>query len=292
MHHDVRFVPLCELNLSDRRFQLRQLGDRALLRRSIAAQGQMELVDVLEFDQQGPPSLLVIDGFSICELLVEFGIPTVRVRIFTGLTFPQARRHAVCRELERLYPAVQAQLRKSCGDHLRRRPFLRGRLEPDDLAQELWLKAMRSLFPLGCKPRTDEQIRAHLGQMVVDVLLDSAKRYLRLKRTVLREAHGLAAEEALRVAGLETGPARYAVRQELAASVEAALTKVAPQDRELIVLARLQGIPLKQAAQRMGLSLDVAKGRLRRALGRLRQAFLSIGGSGAEADHILGREHS
>lgn len=274
---DLKIVPLSDLDLADRRFQLVQTGDLAVLRSTIAAHGQIEAVDVMKVDREGPPPLLVVDGFAICEVLVELGIPAVRVRILAGLTLEQARWHAVCREVERLFMGMQAPICKAFGGHLRRRPVLRGRLDADDLAEELWLKALSFLFPPRCKPRTEDEISRLLGQMVLDVLLDAMKRHMRLKRTGARETHGGGADEELRAASPEDGPEHNAMRQEAAAAIEAALGKVSSEDQEVIVLVRLQGVPLPQAAQTMGLSLHAAKSRLRRGLDRLRLALLSSG---------------
>jgi len=62
-------------------------------------------------------------------------------------------------------------------------------------------------------------------------------------------------------------------REERFAQLQRALDGLGPEDREVILLARIQGLPLKEIATRMGRSHAAVAQLLSRALRKLKRSF-------------------
>jgi RNA polymerase sigma-70 factor (ECF subfamily) len=97
------------------------------------------------------------------------------------------------------------------------------------------------------------------------------------RRSVVREERRMrlpdhsALRLARRLAGSTTGPSAQVRRDELRDHVRAALAKLNPLDRELLVLRHLEGLSSKEIADVLGKSETAVNTRHVRALCRLRE---------------------
>ena len=79
-----------------------------------------------------------------------------------------------------------------------------------------------------------------------------------------------AAELAERLVDRASSPSQHALREELRARVRRALERLAPGDREVLVLRHLEQLSTRDTAGVLGVSEGAVKVRLLRALERLR----------------------
>ena len=138
---------------------------------------------------------------------------------------------------------------------------LRGTIEAEDIVQETFLKALRSIG--GFSFRGEESFFRWLAGIAENLLLDLAeqqkrKRHLRLDGDVR---------------GSRVSPGSALQREERFERLEAALKELSPDHREVILLARVEGLPLKEVAARMGRSPNAVGQLLWRALQKLRERF-------------------
>jgi RNA polymerase sigma-70 factor (subfamily 1) len=75
------------------------------------------------------------------------------------------------------------------------------------------------------------------------------------------------------VAGHHATPSQHAIAQETAERARRVLASLAPDDREVLRLAREQQLPLREVAEQMGRSYAAARKLYARALVRFRRAF-------------------
>ena len=73
--------------------------------------------------------------------------------------------------------------------------------------------------------------------------------------------------------GGRSSPSRHLRREERFERLEDALTRLSPEHREVIVLARIERVRIKEIAKRMQRSPDAVKQLLVRALRKLRETF-------------------
>lgn len=155
-------------------------------------------------------------------------------------------------------------------------PKLRARVDPSDVVQEALAEAGR---------RLEEYLRDRplpfypwLRQLAWERLIDLRRRHLRAgRRSVRREEpwslslpDESAAALAGRLAASGTSPSDRLIRAELRDRVQAALARLAPRDREVLVLRHLEQLSTAEAAAVLGLGEEAVKSRHRRALERLR----------------------
>jgi RNA polymerase sigma-70 factor (ECF subfamily) len=150
--------------------------------------------------------------------------------------------------------------------HLRLGPKLRRRIEVDDVLQETFLRAYKSLAAF--RPREEASFLNWLEGIAHNVILDSARWMGAEKRNVDAEVE-LPAE----VTGSAPLPSQLLARKERFDRLETAMNSLAPDYREVILLARLREIPLREVAKRMGRSADAISMLLLRAGRKLREAF-------------------
>jgi RNA polymerase sigma factor (sigma-70 family) len=172
---------------------------------------------------------------------------------------------AARRTLDQLYPplapAVQAWA------HLRLGPRLRQELSPEDLAQEIWLRALEALP--GWSPERCS-FRAWLFAVGKRVLLE-------LQRRVLRHApEQAAAGSTTRLRALDEVPlevtslTRRVARDEQLRQFVARLDQLDEVERMTIVHCGFEELSLGDAAQRLGESYDATAKRWQRLRERLR----------------------
>lgn len=155
---------------------------------------------------------------------------------------------------------------------------LRGKIDPEDLVQETFLKAHRD-FPL-FHGTTEAQLAAWLRQILAANLAMSVRRYLGTQRRDVRLERELAdaVDESSRVLdrGLiapQSTPSQRAIRREQAVLLANELEKLSPDYREVIVLRHLEELSFPEVARRMGRTLDSVQKLWVRALARLRQTL-------------------
>ena len=138
-------------------------------------------------------------------------------------------------------------------------------LDPTDLVQEVWCRAWRGLKDL------DEEVplRPWLFRIAKNVLLESL-------RSQQRNDRGGGMGPSTRHMALHNAPdfattvSRRMMRDENLAAFDETLRELASEERDLIVLCGLEGLPLKDVAERLGLGLEAVTKRWQRLRGRLR----------------------
>jgi len=154
-------------------------------------------------------------------------------------------------------------------------PRLVTRIDPSDVVQEALMEASRKLptylsdRPLPFYP--------WLRQIAWERLVDLHRRHIRArKRAVGREdwrdtlSDASAAQLADQLSAGGPGPGSHAVREELHGRVRTALARLAPRDREVLVLRHLEQLSTREIASILDVSEGVIKTRHLRALQRLR----------------------
>jgi RNA polymerase sigma-70 factor (ECF subfamily) len=91
-----------------------------------------------------------------------------------------------------------------------------------------------------------------------------------------RESAGPLTEEAMESPDTTPGPDRQLEQESDSARLQAALMSLREDRRELIVLARFQGMKHEAIAELLGIDVGAVKVRIHRALKELRETFLGI----------------
>jgi len=147
--------------------------------------------------------------------------------------------------------------------YLRMGPNLRTRMDPEDVLQDVAIEAINSWHTL------DDPDNA--GAWLVTL----ARRKL---ARILRDQVGVAARDPRReraiktdfpVSDRRTGPVTAADRKDQLALLDEALTRLSDDHREVVLLCRIEGLPAKEVAERMGRSENAVHLLLSRALKRL-----------------------
>jgi RNA polymerase sigma-70 factor (ECF subfamily) len=155
-------------------------------------------------------------------------------------------------------------------------PRLAARVDPSDVVQEAladavqkWDRYVRER-PIGLYP--------WLRRFAWERLMKQYRRHVvARRRSVNREERRMrlpdhsALRLARRIAGSTTGPSAQLRRDESRNQVRAALAKLRPVDRELLVLRHLEGLSAREIADVLGKSEGAVNTRHVRALTRLRK---------------------
>lgn len=174
---------------------------------------------------------------------------------------------------------------------LRLDPRLRGRLEPEDILQEAWLRALR---------RLDEYLRRPgipfflwISTLTMETLVDFHRLHLKAKaRDVRRErrlwpAHSSRASShdlARSLVARAPPPEVELERREAARSLWKAVLGMSEVDREVLILRHFQGLTSAETATVLEIEPATARQRHRRALERLADALVARrNGNGREA---------
>jgi RNA polymerase sigma-70 factor (ECF subfamily) len=140
----------------------------------------------------------------------------------------------------------------------------------DDIFQETFLHAMRAAATF--KPQ--KQFKPWLMAIAVNLVRDDARK---------RKCHGevtldgpAAGDERVRtpeIADHEDGPAEAAVRHDEEAQVHAAIARLTPLEREVVLLHFFNNLTLVETAEALSVPLGTIKSRLHAALTRLSGAL-------------------
>jgi RNA polymerase sigma-70 factor (ECF subfamily) len=150
------------------------------------------------------------------------------------------------------------------------------RVDPSDLVQEALAQAAARLADY--LHRRPLPFYPWLRQIAWDRLVAAHRRHLRAgRRSVAREAPGplpLPDESAGRLAdrlvARGSSPSRRLIRAELRDRLKAALDRLPPRDREVLVMRHLEQMEVAEIAAVLGLTAGAVMTRQTRALARLR----------------------
>ncbi len=185
---------------------------------------------------------------------------------------------------EQLLARHRRRLQRMVGLHMDRR--LAARLDPSDVVQEALADAAGKLSDY--LRRCPLPFYPWLRQLAWERLVQLHRRHVRAgKRSVTREEAGVldlpedsAVELAGRLAATGANPSNHLLREELRERVRQALSRLAPPDREVLVLRHLEQLSTREVAAVLGLTEAAAKSRHIRALERLHRLL----GGGPEGE--------
>jgi RNA polymerase sigma-70 factor (ECF subfamily) len=178
-------------------------------------------------------------------------------------------------------------------------PSLRAKVDVEDLLQETLLRAFQDLK--GFDPRGDKAFEAWLFAIARHAVQDRARYLHRKKRACDREVHLSSRSpsgqplgnplDRLAATSVPSG-ATSLRREERFDRLQAALDNLSPDHREVIQLARIEGLSMKEVAAKMNRSEAAASVLLVRAMRKLKAAFgstesfhLPLRGLPGEAKH-------
>jgi RNA polymerase sigma-70 factor (ECF subfamily) len=152
---------------------------------------------------------------------------------------------------------------------------LKARFDPSDVVQSVLAEAAQKMVSFQNPP---EQFYPWLRQLAWDELARLHRDHIRTKkRSVAREEddwQARAADESMlqladRLAAQQLGPGSRLIHKELRTRVRTALTQLAPQDREVLVLRFLEQLGISDTAAALGITESAVKSRQFRAIERL-----------------------
>jgi RNA polymerase sigma-70 factor (ECF subfamily) len=156
--------------------------------------------------------------------------------------------------------------------------LLRGKLDPEDILQEVSLEAHRGVIRF--RGSTERAFRAWLRQILAAVLSNQVRHYRGTKgrdpRLERRLAEDLDRSSRALDRGLiaaESSPSQQVARGERALLLAEALARLPEDYREVIVLRHLEGLSFAEVGQRMERTEDSVKNLWVRALARLRRTL-------------------
>lgn len=164
-------------------------------------------------------------------------------------------------------------------------PRLQGRIDPEDVVQEVSLAASEHRAEYLQRPAMPfflwlrgiagnkllELHRRHLGTPMRD-----ARREVSLYRGPMPGATSAAL--AARLLGHDTRPSEAAVRAEMKLRLQGALNAMDPTDREVLALRHVEQLTNAEAARELGIQERAAAKRYLRALKRLREVLEGMPG--------------
>jgi RNA polymerase sigma-70 factor (ECF subfamily) len=138
---------------------------------------------------------------------------------------------------------------------------LRGTLEAEDILQETMVRAFRSMPHF--RWQGEGSFECWLEGIAVHFILHSARTHRRR-----RELQLIQEPEAE-----DVSPSRQERRRERLDRLKKAIEDLSPDHRTVIQLSRIQGLKVKEIAERMGRSESAVKNLLLRAMKELRESF-------------------
>lgn len=179
-------------------------------------------------------------------------------------------------------------LLQSCRERLKRMVLLRldsrlrSRVDPSDVVQEALADAAKRLPAYLENPPVD--FYPWLRDIASNRLIDLYRRHMLAERRSVRREQPLGAslpdesmlELAERLVSPAPSPSRALLRQEQRARVRAALDKLRPADREVLVLIYLEQLRPAEIAQIVGATAQAVNMRHLRALERLKSSLADL----------------
>ena len=162
-------------------------------------------------------------------------------------------------------------------------PRLQGRVDPEDVLQEVYLAASQHLIDYLGQPATPFflWLRGIAGHKLLDVHrrhlgtpMRDARREVSLHRGALPGATSAAL--AARLLGHQTRPSEAAVRAEAKLLLQEALNAMDPLDREVLALRHFEQLTGAEAARVLQIKEAAAGKRYLRALERLREILAQL----------------
>lgn len=135
------------------------------------------------------------------------------------------------------------------------------KVDVEDVVQETFLKALDSIKT--SRPLNEVSFFGWLAKIAQHVILNLARRH-RQRRTAPLDHE---------VATADPSPSHAARRGERFERLQRALDSMSPEHREVILLARIEGLPLKEVGERMNRTAGATAQLLWRALAKLREHF-------------------
>jgi RNA polymerase sigma-70 factor (ECF subfamily) len=184
---------------------------------------------------------------------------------------------------EELMKRYRSRLRRTVSFRLD--PRLQGRVDPSDVVQDVCLEAWQHLasyinqhdtpFFLWLRAVAGHKLgdlhRQHLGTKMRD-----ARREVSLYQGSLSGATSAAL--AAKLLGHLTGPSEAARRAERKVQLQTALNAMDPIDREVLALRHFEQLTVSEAAAVLGIKEKAAGMRYVRALRRLKEILINLGG--------------
>jgi RNA polymerase sigma-70 factor (ECF subfamily) len=152
-------------------------------------------------------------------------------------------------------PRLEAHIRMRLGPHLRRE------VSPEDVYQETLARALKSLPQ--CRADDEESFFRWLRGIAEHVILNLARRQRGDKLVYI--------DHDAPVAG--PTPSKLLRREERFERLREALDALEPDYREVVYLVRIEGLKIKEAAERMNRSPKAVMHLLGRALKKLKETF-------------------
>jgi len=152
---------------------------------------------------------------------------------------------------------------------------MRGKLDESDIVQQTVLEACQNDSQF--RGQTEAERLAWLRSILANVITGAARRFTTQSRNIRREL-SLEAELNLSASRLEraltadqTSPSGHFVRAEEVLALAKAMAQVSKEQREVLELHHLKGMPLAEVAAQVGKSRPAVAGLLFRGLRKLRE---------------------
>jgi RNA polymerase sigma-70 factor (ECF subfamily) len=163
------------------------------------------------------------------------------------------------RAFEELFAQSRERLLAMIGGRLS--PAVRKHAEPEDVLQDTFIRALHSIERFSWHGAGS--FRRWLESIATHILLDVVRRHGR--RRVLQLDRD--------VSGEEEAPSKGLRRRERFERLRDSLETLRPDHQTVLKLSRLEGLPIKEIATRMGRSESAVKNLLLRATRQLKQTF-------------------
>jgi RNA polymerase sigma-70 factor, ECF subfamily len=156
--------------------------------------------------------------------------------------------------------------------------MMQGHADADEIFQEVWVRAMRSLDRY-----KDDRFLSWLFRIAHNLVIDRARKTNRLTsfdQAATEEGQPLSE----RLAESGPGPAQRLLSEDLQSEIAAAVARLPPEQREVFLLRTEGEVPFKEIARLQGVSINTALARMQYAVRKLRYELRDCapGGPGSE----------
>jgi len=156
--------------------------------------------------------------------------------------------------------------------------MMQGHADADEIFQEVWVRAMRSLDRY-----KDDRFLSWLFRIAHNLVIDRARKTNRLTsfdQASTEDGQPLAD----RIAESSPGPAQRLLSVDLQSEIAAAVARLPPEQREVFLLRTEGEVPFKEIARLQGVSINTALARMQYAVRKLRYELRDCapGGPGSE----------